>query len=371
MRAGTSKGVFLSQEALPADTALRDRVILRMFGSPDRRQIDGLGGADFLTSKVAIIGPSSRPDADVDFTFGQVGITESKIDYGMCGNISSGVGPYAIEEGFVKATGALTKVRIHNTALARILVAHVQTKDGLPVYDGEFSIDGVPGTGAKIVMDYSDTAGASTGKLLPTGRVRDTLQVPGLGDIDVSLVDCSNPGVIVRMEVLGLRGDESPLEIDGDASLVAKIEAIRRAAAHVMGVPWDDNFVRTQAMPMLILVREPMDYRSFTTQEHVAAGDVDYVAKVWAAGTLHKTFGGTTGVCAAAAARIPGSLIWDAIAPERRNRSEVVTGHPSGRMFNDCEIREGGDGLVVEKAYMYRTARRIMDGHVYVDVETT
>ena len=372
MRAGTSKGIYLSERDLPRDAVQRDRVILRMFGSPDRRQIDGLGGAEFLTSKVAIIGPPTRPDADVDYTFGQVGITEAKIDYGTCGNISSGVGPYAIEQGLVKATGALTQVRIHNTSTGRLLIAHVPTSRGMPVTAGDFAIDGVPGTGARIAMDYSDTAGSMTGALLPTGRVRDVLEVPGfpdLGRLDVSFVDCSNPAVFLRMEALHLKGDESPLAIDADPALVARIEAIRKAAAHVMGVPWDDRHIRTQAMPMLILVREPMDYTSFTTGSPVRAEDIDFVAKVWVAGTLHKTFGGTTAICTAAAARIPGTVLWDAIAPARRNKSEVVIGHPSGRMVTDCEIDDAGGRFTVRRAVMYRTARRIMEGHVYVDVE--
>lgn len=370
MRGGTSKGVFLARQDLPEDAEQRDRIVLRIFGSPDRRQIDGLGGAELLTSKVAIIGPPTRPDADVDYTFGQVGITDPKVDYGgNCGNISSAVGPYAIEESLLRAREPITVVRIHNTNTGKVLVAHVPTANGQPVYKGDFAIDGTPGTGAKITMDYSHTAGAMTGKLLPTGRVRDRLRVSGLGELDVSMVDCANPGVFLRMEALGLRGDESPLQIEANKDTVAKIEAIRKAAAQVMGIPWDDKHVSAQLMPMLIVVREPMDYHTFTTGELVRAEDVDFIAKTYAAGTLHKLFGGTTSICTAAAARIEGTLVWEAIAPERRKKTEVIIGHPSGRMINESEVAKEGNEFVVKKAYMFRTARRILEGHVYVDIE--
>jgi methylitaconate Delta-isomerase len=367
MRGGTSKGVFLAAQDLPRDAPARERVILRIFGSPDRRQIDGLGGAEFLTSKVAIIGPPSRPDADVDYTFGQVGISEPRIEYGNCGNISAAVGPYAIEEGIVEATGALTTVRIHSVAMQRILLAHVPTQDGRPVYAGGFAIDGVPGTGARMAIDYSDAAGSLGRGLLPTGRVRDILHVPGLGDLEVSFVDCSNPAVILRMEALGLGGDESIAALEADPSILRRVEAIRMHAARSLGIPWDEG-ADANYMPMLIAVREPLDYQSFADGERIAAGDIDFAARGWANGTLHKAFGGTTGVCVSAAARVPGTVLWNAIAPERREKSEVVIGHPSGRMFNESEIEARADGQwSVKKAVMYRTARRIMDGFVYVD----
>lgn len=179
LRGGTSKGIFLHENDLPRDRVLRDRMILAIFGSPDVRQIDGLGGADPLTSKLAIIGPSSRPDADVDYTFGQVSIKEPLIDYsGNCGNISAAVGPFAIDEGLVRAQEPVTYVRIHNTNTGKIIVAEVPVQNGKAKVTGDYQIDGVPGTGAKIMLDFAGTAGAATGRLLPTGRPIDVLDVP-------------------------------------------------------------------------------------------------------------------------------------------------------------------------------------------------
>jgi len=194
MRGGTSKGLFLRANDLPSDPQKRDRVILALFGSPDPRQIDGLGGADILTSKVIIVGPPTRPDADLDYTFGQVSITEPFIDYDInCGNLSAAVGVYAIEEGWVRATEPVTRVRMHNTNTRKVLIAEVPVVDGVPQVEGELAIDGVPGTGAEIVLDYAQSVGASTGRLLPTGQPSEKIHVPALDRaVPVSVVDVAN-----------------------------------------------------------------------------------------------------------------------------------------------------------------------------------
>lgn len=194
MRGGTSRALFVMRNELPADPAVRDRVILRLYGSPDVRQIDGLAGADPLTSKLAIIGPPTRPDADVDYTFGQVSITDAFVDYaGNCGNISSAVGPYAIDEGLVDPVEPVTTVRIHQTNTQCILLAHVPVRNGKAAVEGDYHIDGVPGTGARIALDFADTEGSITGRLLPTGNPVDRLEVPGVGPIELSLVDAGTP----------------------------------------------------------------------------------------------------------------------------------------------------------------------------------
>ena len=185
-RGGTSKGVYIHEKDLPADEKMRTQVILAIFGSPDVRQIDGLGGADPLTSKCAIIGPSDRPDADVNYTMAQVGITDALIDFkGNCGNISSGVGPFAIDEGLVEAHEPETVVRIYNTNTKKILKAYVRTRGGKSEYTGDYAIDGVPGTGSKILLDYSATGGTLRGALLPTGRPVDKVPVPSLGEVEI------------------------------------------------------------------------------------------------------------------------------------------------------------------------------------------
>jgi len=185
MRAGTSKGIFIKDSELPKDQNERDQRILKIFGSPDIRQIDGLGGADPLTSKLAVIGEPSRDDADVDYTFGQVSYVDAKVDYsGNCGNISSGVGPYAVDEGLVKVEEPYTIVRVHNTNTGKILVEKVRVEKGKSKINGDYSIAGVPGTGEKIEIDFSDTAGSKTGKLLPTGNVIDKIEISKIGEIE-------------------------------------------------------------------------------------------------------------------------------------------------------------------------------------------
>lgn len=210
MRGGTSKAIFLKKNDLPTDQKLRDKIILAIFGSPDVRQIDGLGGADPLTSKLAIIGPSTRPDADVEYTFAQVSFTDAYVDYsGNCGNISSAVAPFAIDESIVAATEPVTRVRIYNTNTGKMLYSDVQVKDGKARVTGDCKIDGVPGTGAEILMDFASTAGAATGKLLPTGNVTDFIETSH-GKLEVSMVDCANPCVFVRAKDIGMKGTESP-----------------------------------------------------------------------------------------------------------------------------------------------------------------
>ena len=226
-RGGTSKGVYLHEENLPKDPEKRQKVILAIFGSPDIRQIDGLGGADPLTSKCAIIRPSERPDADVDYTMAQVGITDPLIDFrGNCGNISSGVGPFAIDEGLVEVQEPETVVHIFNTNTQRILKAYVTTQEGKSKYTGDYAIDGVPGKGSKILLDYSATGGTLRGKILPTGNPLDVISVPTVGDIEVSVVDAANPTCFLRPEVVGLSGMEGPFDQKVTKAL-DKIELIR------------------------------------------------------------------------------------------------------------------------------------------------
>ena len=197
MRGGTSKGAYLYTPDLPADPQMRDEVILSLYGSPDARQIDGVGGADPLTSKVALVGPSSVEGADLDYTFGYVGIKDAVVDYeGNCGNISSGVGIFAILRGLIEPVEPITVVRINNTNTNKIIEAHIPVQDGMPVLTGDFAIDGVPGTAAKIMLYFQSPAGSKTGKLLPTGNVRDEITLASGKTIEVSLVDSATPGVL-------------------------------------------------------------------------------------------------------------------------------------------------------------------------------
>ena len=232
VRGGTSKGIFIMENELPRDPELRDKYILEIFGSPDVRQIDGLGGADVLTSKLAIIGPSSREDADVDYTFGQVSFVEPKIDYkSNCGNISAGVAPFAINNGIVKAVEPYTTVRIHQVNTDTIINAKVEVRDGKAAVDGDFHIDGVPTLGSTIELDFSDSVGGITGKLLPTDNVVDTIVTDDGKSYEVSVVDAGIPTVFIEAKSLDMSGIETPQQIEGNAALMTKIEEIRGRCA--------------------------------------------------------------------------------------------------------------------------------------------
>lgn len=367
-RGGTSKGVFLHERDLPKDPELRKKVILAIFGSPDKRQIDGLGGADPLTSKVAIVGLSERSDADVDYTFGAVDINEPIVDFkGNCGNISSGVGPFAIDEKLVKAKGSTTIVRIYNTNTQKILKAHVPTYKGKTRYLGDYAIDGVPGTGGKILLDYSATGGAITGKVLPTGNPTDVVSVPSVGEIEVSIVDVANPGCFIRPEALGLTGTEGPLDKKVIDQL-NKIELIRGTAAKIVGLASDAKKARTEtpSVPFLAIVTEPKDYNSFTDNSMIRADGIDFVLRVFYMQEMHKTTGGSVTVCAGVAAMIEGTLVNRACSPRASQKKMVCFGHPSGTISIEVDVTKTAGGSRIEKAAFGRTSRRIMEGFAYV-----
>jgi 2-methylaconitate cis-trans-isomerase PrpF len=368
MRGGTSKGLYVKKNELPQDPVLRDRVILAMYGSPDIRQIDGIGGADALTSKLAIIGPPTRDDADVDYTFGQVSITAPFVDYaGNCGNISSGVGPFAIDEGLESATEPTTTVRIHQTNTQSIIVAQVPVQEGRAAVVGDYRIDGVPGTGARIGLDFSDTAGAVTGQILPTGKARDVLDVEGVGQVEVSIVDAGNPVVFLRASRLGLLGTESPPEIDADHELLDSIERIRGHAAQAIGMvgEWCEAAERSPYVPFIALVEPAQGYVSFSTGEAVGASQVDFVSRLLFMLKMHKAYPITGTVCTGAAAMIPGTIVHEVAGPFSEAQA-VRIGHPSGVVDVEAEVEMGGSGPVLRRASVGRTARRIMEGYIFV-----
>ena len=331
MRSGTSKGIYLLSNDLPEDPETRDKVILSVFGSPDSRQIDGLGGADPLTSKLAVISVSDREDADIDYTFGQVEIKKPYVDYSSnCGNISAGVGPFAIQQGLVKAVEPVTTVRIYNTNTKKVFVAEVPVKDGKPQVKGDYKVDGVPGTGARIGINMAGTIGAKTGRLLPTGNTMDTL------------------------------------EIDGDPRMLELLEEIRTTAAVVMGIAPDQETARTKirAVPMVAFVSPSQDYASHIDGAPVSAADIDFVSRDMFMGIMHKTYSGTATVCTGCAAVTLGTIVNEAMGKTVTD-GMVRIGHPGGVIECDMSVR---DGKIVKAAYG-RTARRIMEGYVYVPRE--
>ena len=370
MRAGTSKGVFLYEKDLPQDPKERELTILKIFGSPDARQIDGLGGADALTSKVAIIAPSTGPDHDVRYTYAQVAIDQPRIHTkGICGNISSGVGPFAIDEGLVEATEPFTKVRVFNTNTNKVFVETVPVKDGKAEVYGDYTIDGVPGTGAEVELDFSATAGAITGKLLPTGNVIDLVEVPGFGKIEMSIVDCGTTVVFIRAKDVGMTGTETPYQVDSDKQLLEKLEMIRGTAASMLGFcgkPEEARLV-TANSPHMAILSPATDYLSYLNNDKVERNQIDFVSRLMFMQKMHKTYPGTGSFSTAIASLLEGTIANEMYRlSEREKDGAVAIGHPAGILKVGADLEKTEDGFVVKKCSISRTARRIMDGYVYI-----
>lgn len=356
MRGGTSRAVMFRAEHLPADQPGRDAIMLACLGSPDpnRRQLDGLGGALSSLSKVAIIGPPSRPDADVDYTFGQVAIDAPVVSWrGNCGNISSAVGPYALDEGLVTADGPTVRVRIHNTNTGKIIVAEFATEDGQAAVDGDFVLQGVAGTGAPIRLAFLEPAGAVTGRLLPTGVLREWMELPGLR-LEVSMVDAANPVVFAAASDFGLSGAETPGWLEAQPDLLARLEALRIAASLRMGIAPTEAAARLQVrnLPQIGLLTRSNDPALHIRVQMISAGQP------------HRATPLTGAMCLAVAARLPGTVP-HAMAQPVDAGADMMIGHPSGRLPVAATIDAGPEPLVRE-AVVYRTARRLMQGAVLV-----
>lgn len=368
MRGGTSRGAYILEKDLPPAGPERDRLLLRLMGSPDIRQIDGLGGATSVTSKVAILAPSARNDADVDYTFAQVSVDKPIVSYsGNCGNISSGVGPFAIESGLVQPRPGTTQVRIYNTNTKKIITATVQTPGGQVTYDGDFSLAGVPGTAAPVKLAFCNPAGSVTGKLLPTGNPKDTLCVAGFGNVEVSIVDASNPLVFVRAEALGLTGKELPPRVNGDTALLDLLERVRGEAARLLGFVADaeDSSVQSPGVPKLTLVASPDTYAT-SEGNTVRTQDIDLLGRMMSMQKAHETYALTGAICTMCAACIPGTLVWE-ITRHRAEQRELRIGHPDGILHVGIDCTYGPDGMpAIREAYSYRTARMLMRGTAFV-----
>ncbi|MEK7378279.1 MAG: PrpF domain-containing protein [Candidatus Binatota bacterium] len=366
-RGGTSKPIFFLEKDLPRDPKTRDRVVLAAFGSPDLRQIDGLGGADPLTSKVAYIGPPTVPNTDINYTFGYVGIAQPVIDYtGNCGNTSAAAGPFALLRGLIKPKEPITKVRIYNTNTKKVIVAEFSVRGEEFVSEGDFRIDGAPGSGSKILLDFIDSGGSVTGKLLPTGKVKEEIKFPTVGTLTVSMVDAANPFVFVRGTDLGVQGNETLEEIAGNSVLLKKCEEIRSVVAEIMGIAKKEEATRkSPGVPKIALVSPPTSYQS--PKGKVEASEVDIVARMTALQKLHKAYAVTGAVCLGAAAKVEGTIVNEIFRRvQPGNPSAVRIGHPSGTIQVEIGIEKRNGNLELTKAALARTARLLMDGHVYV-----
>jgi 2-methylaconitate cis-trans-isomerase PrpF len=367
VRGGTSKAVMFRKEDLPADEKEWAPIFLAVMGSPDAngRQLDGMGGGISSLSKVCIVGPASRADADVDYTFAQVSVGEASVDYsGNCGNMSAAVGPFAIEEGIMQAPAeGEAVVRIHNTNTSKIIVSRFPVAGGALAADGDFEIDGVAGKSAPIRLEFLDPGGAKTKALLPTESARDILMVPPLGGVAVSCVDAANPCVFVSAPDLGKTCVELPGELEKDSEFLDAMESIRRAASVRMGLVADlDAAARLASLPKIAVVCAPRTAPTLSGQV-LAASDVDLCIRMISMGQPHRAIPITGAICAAVAARIPGTIphaCCDA------SSGPIRIGHPSGTTVVDAAVAAEGSGGKMRADYgaVYRTARRLFEGNV-------
>lgn len=348
MRGGTSKGVFVAEADLPAPGPARDELLLELMGSPDPMQLDGLGGSHSSTSKVVAVAPSDRPDCDIEYLFAQVAVDRRLVDHaGNCGNLTTAVGPYAIDEGLVEAREPITVVRLYNRNTNVRVLAHVPVADGRARVDGDCVIAGVPGSGAPIVTEYLDPAGAVLGALLPTGRPCDVLA----SGVAVSIVDVAGPVAFVRAGDVGLDIGVEPTTANGDAALLERLESVRAAAAVLAGLATDEASARTSsaALPRLAIV------------DASPADDADLAIRVASMQRVHHACPMTVLLCTAAAALVPGTIP-HALAPDA-SADGVRVAHPKGTSTAAATVDDSG---AVGSVSVTRTARRLLTGEAHL-----
>jgi hypothetical protein len=368
MRGGTSKAVVFHATDLPRDRAQWDKIFLAAIGSPDPygRQLDGMGGGVSSLSKVCVVGPPSRPDADIDYTFAQVQVKERRVDYGAnCGNMSSAMGPFAVDEGLVAAFGAQALVRIHNTNTGKIILSRFPLDEGAAAVDGDLAIPGVGGTGAPVQLEFREPGGATTGRLLPTGHASDTLDVPGLGPVRVSMVDAANACVFVNAEDIGLSGTEMPQALEEMPEALGKLAAIRIAASVAMGIAADPAEAARKAVPFVGFVSRPQDAAQLTA-EAIAAAGVDLTGRMISNGQPHRALPLTASLCMAVAARIEGSVVHAVTRPTGDPASPLRIAMPSGILTVAASVSRQDGQWHAEQGVFYRTQRRLFEGSVLV-----
>ena len=371
IRGGSSKGVFFDRDDLPPSGPDRDRVILNIYGSPDNRQIDGLGGADKLTSKTAVMGPPTRKDCDIDYLFGQVMIDSPDVEWeSMCGNISAGAAVYAVFKGYLPAGDAeAVQFAIHQVNTGRRLVATVPIADGLPAVAGNFVMGGVPGTGAKIDLNFADFSGCILHRgILPTGNPRDEFNVPGEGMVQASVLDMGNFCIFVRAADVGLDHEQDIVACQSDTAVIGRLEAIRKVVAAEMGYitgPDADEQLRLRMAPLLFAVGRPRPY-STLNGERIPPDRYDLFSRSITRGVYSKTHPGSgsigTGVSAGIEGTIPHEMAAGGPRPVGSN-FQLSVGHPGGTLTVDARLSKGADGsFQAERAVLGRTARVLMEG---------
>ena len=376
MRGGTSNAVVFDHRDLPADDAVRERLFIAALGSPDPygRQLDGMGGGISSLSKVCIVGLPSRPDADVDYTFGQVAVDRAQVDWSSnCGNMSSAIGPFAVDEGLVEAAGPEGVVVIHNTNTGKLIRSRFPVEDGRAAVEGDTAIPGVSGTGAPVDLEFLDPGGAGTGALLPTGHVLDDLDVEGLGSVPASLVDAANAFVFVDADAVGIAGTEMPAALDARPDVMDRLERIRAAAAVAMGIAASpaEASSRFPSAPKIGIVAPPRPAETLSG-ESIDAAQGDLTARMVSMGNVHRALPLTGVLGFAVAAAIEGTVVARATAgagargADGGGRVRLIS--PSGVISAAAAVRRArsAGGWHAEHASVRRTQRRLFDGFVYV-----
>lgn len=363
MRGGTSKGLMFLADDLPADIAAQDAILLAAMGTPDPygRQLNGIGGGLSSLSKACIVSRSSRPDADIDFCFLQIGVRERRVDrLGNCGNMSAAVGPFAVDMGLVAAGSGEATVRICNSNTGKLIHARFPVEDGAPRYDGDLAIPGVAGTGAPIRLDFIEPGGASTGKLLPTG-----LATERIDGIAVSLVDAANACLFVLADDIGLAGHEAPEAIEARADLMKSLAHLRAKASVRMGIAPDEaTAMALETIPYVGIVSAPQPARTLSG-EAIAVDEVDLTLRFLAGGRVHRAVPLTTALCTAVAARIEGTLVHPLAAQVPADRPLRLS-TPSGVINADARVERRDSGWHACSGSFFRTARPLFEGHVLV-----
>ena len=369
MRGGTSRAICFKEDDLAAyDQLTRERIILAALGSPDMhgRQVDGLGGGISSLSKVAIIGKSTQSDADVTFTFGQVDVRTSTIDWSStCGNISSAVGPFAIDEGLVPAVEPITQIRVLATNTGKRYIAQVPVCDGQAEVEGEYTIDGVPAPGACITLEYLEPGGSLGGSVLPTGVAQQEIILASGRQLTLSLVDAAIPTVFVRAEELAVDARRLAADLDGEGALQELLEEIRCHGAVLLGLAENIESAHThsQGVPKIAMVAPPASYES-SGGKCVDVAHIDLLARAISMGNTHRTFPGTVSMCTAVAAAVAGTVVHE--VSQAASSEQLRIGHPAGIMEIGAKVKRCGSEWRAESVIAQRTARRIMEGAVLV-----
>lgn len=373
IRGGSSKGVFLDASEVPPSGQKRDEMILRLFGTPDRRQIDGLGGGDKLTSKVAIMGPSRRPDCDVAYLFGQVGTEYPTVDWqSNCGNISAGAALYAANQGLGNTSKDHRLIRIEQSNTGRVLEAMVPVANGVPLKTGDFSIGGVPGKGPKIDLDFRDFSGSCLNRgLFPTGERRSLLTVAGIGQLEVTVVDMANLHIFIHANKLNIHPSDNIDTLQANRGLLEHLDSLRATVALELGFFSASELALSLSRNMnpLVHIIDSAHTYSASSGQSIPQGDIDLLVRSYSRGQFSKAFPGTGAVGAAVAACIEHTVPYIArIASESDTPCQRVSlGHPGGTMSIDVGVSEtGGDHHIIQ-AQLGRTARLLMSGIAYLD----